>query len=170
MKKLILVVATTLMSLTAFAQAGKIAAGVYGSYVSKDPGLVGIGAKVQYNILDNVRPEASFTYFFEKDNYKSWEANVNVHYLFNLGAVNVYPLAGINYTHGKIDFPSIDLGDYGSYGGGSESEGKIGANLGAGIEFPFTDSITLGAEAKYTINKLYDNGSLVVGLGVTFKF
>ena len=170
MKKLILAVVAALISLTAFAQSGKIAAGVYGSYVSKDPGLVGIGAKVQYNILDNVRPEASFTYFFEKDNYKSWEANVNIHYLFNLGVVNVYPLAGINYTHAKIDIPSVSLGDYGTFGGGSSSEGKIGANIGAGIEYPFTDTIALGVEAKYTINKLYDNGSLVVGLGVTFKF
>ena len=70
MKKLILVVAAAIVSVSAFAQAGKVAAGVYGAYETKDPALFGIGAKVQYGVTDQIRPEASFTYFLKKDGLK----------------------------------------------------------------------------------------------------
>ena len=177
MKKIILVAVAALVSLSAFAQQGKIGAGVFGSYVTADPGLIGVGAKVQYNVLDQIRPEASFTYFLKKDNVKSWSADVNVHYIFNLGSVNVYPFAGVNYTYVKVDMPGVP-NEYLDYLDGidvpavptSASDKKIGANLGCGIEYPISETIAIAAEAKYTLNKLYNDGSLVVGLGVTYKF
>ena len=179
MKKIVLVAVAALVSLSAFAQQGKFAAGVFGSYVTADPGLIGVGAKVQYSVLDQIRPEASFTYFLKKDNVKSWSADVNVHYIFNLGSVNVYPFAGINYTYVKVDIPGVpnDLQD--QLDGldiavpaipSSASDKKIGANLGCGIEYPISETIAIAAEAKYTLNKLYNDGSLVVGAGVVFKF
>lgn len=174
MKKIVLVAVAALVSLSAFAQQGKIAAGVYGSYVTADPGLFGVGAKVQYNVLDQIRPEASFTYFLKKDNIKSWSADVNVHYIFNLGSVNVYPFAGVNYTYVKvdIDIPNVpaEYLEYLDVPAVSTSDKKIGANLGCGVEYPISETIAIAAEAKYTINKLYNDGSLVLGLGVTYRF
>lgn len=180
MKKIVLVAVAALVSLSAFAQQGKFAAGVFGSYVTADPGLIGVGAKVQYNVLDQIRPEASFTYFLKKDNLKSWSADVNVHYIFNLGSVNVYPFAGVNYTYAKVDFPGVanQYLDYLDDLDGidvpavptSASDKKIGANLGCGVEYPLSETIALAAEVKYTLNKIYNDGSLVLGLGVTYRF
>lgn len=152
MKKIVLVAVAALVSLSAFAQQGKLGAGVHATYITADPGLFGVTAKVQYNVLDQIRPEASFTYCFKKDNIKFWTADVNVHYLFDLGAVTVYPLAGIEYAHS------------------SASVKKWGVNLGCGVEYPLSESLALSAEAKYTLNKIYNDGSLILGAGVIFKF
>lgn len=159
MKKIFLAAVAAFISVTAFAQQGDFKAGlnlVYGSEIENP----GIGVKAQYYILDEVRPEASFTYFFKKDGLKLWDINANLHYLFDLGTVAVYPLAGINYSHVSADFGNNI----------SASEGKIGANIGGGIEYPLNDAISLGAEVKYTINNVFDNGQVVIGVGCTFKF
>lgn len=180
MKKIVLVAVAALVSLSAFAQQGKLGAGVFGAYATADPGLIGVGAKVQYNVLDQIRPEASFTYFLKKDGIKSWSADVNVHYIFELGSVNVYPFAGINYTYVKATMGVPNVKDYlpegfeGLVGDVpstvSASDKKIGANLGCGVEYPLSETIALAAEVKYTLNKLYNDGSLIVGAGVVFKF
>ena len=173
MKKIVLVAVAALVSLSAFAQQGKIGAGVFGSYVTADPGLIGVGAKVQYNVLDQIRPEASFTYCFKKDNIKFWTADVNVHYLFDLGAVTVYPLAGIEYAHSKVDMPKVQVPEGFEDlvpAAASASVKKWGVNLGCGVEYPLSESLALSAEAKYTLNKIYNDGSLILGAGVIFKF
>ena len=158
MKKIILVAVAALVSLSAFAQQGKLGAGVHATYITADPGLFGVTAKVQYNVLDQIRPEASFTYCLKKDHYTLWTADVNVHYLFDLGAVTVYPLAGVEYAHGKVDLQ------------GFQAAKKWGVNLGCGVEYPLSESLALSAEAKYTLNKIYNDGSLILGAGVIFKF
>lgn len=167
MKKIILVAVAALVSLSAFAQQGKLGAGVHATYITADPGLFGVTAKVQYNVLDQIRPEASFTYCFKKDNIKFWTADVNVHYLFDLGAVTVYPLAGVEYAHSKVDI-QVPEGYEDLVPSGSVK--KWGVNLGCGVEYPLSESLALSAEAKYTLNKIYNDGSLILGAGVIFKF
>ena len=73
------------MSVQAQNVKGDMAAGVNVAYGTKDGfSNFGIGAKFQYNLSDAIRIEPSATYFFKKDYTKMWDANVNIHYLFNV--------------------------------------------------------------------------------------
>ena len=74
---------------------------------------VGLGAKYQYNIIDNLRLEPNFNYYFKKDYLSMWDLSVNVHYLFTLyEGLNFYPLAGIGVAGGKAeDEPLGERGD-----------------------------------------------------------
>ena len=160
MKKLVFAVFATLFCVSAFAQQGTFAVGaqaVYGSEIKN----VGFGVKAQYSFTDPLRAEASFNYFLKKDGVSMWEINANAHYLFDLGGVSIYPLAGLNYSRVKV---TVDIPGVGSVSG---SDGKFGANLGGGVEFPLSETIALGAEVKYVLS---DYDQLVAGVGVTFKF
>ena len=157
----------------------------YGSEIKN----VGIGAKFQYGITDAVRGEASFNYFLEKDGLKMWDGNVNFHYLFNVDEkINVYPLVGLSYTNwgngGNEPPVFMDYNDNGKWdsdepaydydgndwegGSSSESEGKLGVNVGIGAEYQLNEKWSVGAELKYQIISNYNQ--LVLGVGVTYKF
>lgn len=128
----------------------------------------GIGAKFQWNVINNLRLEPSFNYFFEKDMVGMWDLNANVHYQFALGqVVSLYPLVGLSIMGVSVDVPEIDLGPYGSYGG-SASDTEIGANIGAGADFKVAESWTVNVEAKYRISG--DWSRFIATAGVAYKF
>ena len=56
----------------------------------------GIGAKFQCELVDAFRVEPSFNYDFENANWRSWDVNVDFHYVVNVSnKFDVYPLAGL---------------------------------------------------------------------------
>jgi outer membrane protein X len=129
----------------------------------------GIGAKFQYNVMNPLRLEGSFTYFLKKDNLTMWDLSVNAHWLFPIAdKVTVYPLAGLGMLGTKVSVPSIDLGELGSYGGGSASDSEIGFNLGGGIDYKLTDKLILNAELKYKLGNNWNR--LLISAGVAYKF
>ncbi|MBQ9184706.1 MAG: porin family protein [Bacteroidales bacterium] len=159
MKKLVIAVVALLMSISAFAQQGDKAIGVnlvYGSEIKN----IGLGIKGQYFFLDNVRGEASFNYFMKKDNVKLWELNANAHYMLGNESMWFYPLAGFNLANVKAEY-------YLNGGTISDSESKLGLNLGAGIQFPVSEMLDFTAEAKYVIS---DYDQFVIGIGLLYKF
>ena len=96
-----------------------------------------------------------------------WDINLNAHYLFTLSdKVKVYPLAGISYTNWKFDDGGDDDYDYGGDDGGST--GKIGFNLGGGIQYDLTEKVFLNGEIKYQYIDHFDQ--LVFGVGIGYKF
>ena len=197
MKKLILTLVVALVSACSFAQVkGDKAVGVNLSYGTEISNL-GIGVKGQYNFTDNIRGEASFDYFLEKDGLKMWDINVNAHYLFPItDKIKVYPLVGLTYANFSVG--SIDYGwdeDWSSrskkgqlrksnywYGyddddddddddeseSGSSSESKFGVNLGGGISYDITDKWAVNFEVKYQL--ISDFNQAVFGVGVAYKF
>lgn len=133
---------------------GETAAGVNMVYGSEIKSL-GLGARFQYGVLDQLRAEVGFNFFFEHD-HKTWcDVNVNAHYL--LGLLNdqffLYPLVGLNYTMAKYN---------------SDEENHIGLNVGAGAEYEITDHIGVNLEYRHTIVRKVDQG--VIGLGINYKF
>lgn len=118
----------------------------------------GAGVKFQWNVIDRLRLEPSFNYFFKKDFVSMWDFNANVHYLFPVSSkVSLYPLAGLSV-----------LGAKASVMGFSSSATEIGANLGGGVDFNLTKNWVLNVEAKY---KISGEWSRFVGLvGVGYKF
>lgn len=166
-KMAIVVVAATMTAFTASAQEkGDMAAGV-NLVLGTGDALTnfGIGAKFQYNILDPLRLEASFTYFLPKDygfgvvKMNMWDLGVNAHWLFRMNdKLNLYPLAGL----GILGYNSKIAG----IGGGGDSDFAL--NIGGGVDFKVSEKILLNAEAKYKIGGVWDR--FLVSAGVGFMF
>jgi len=171
LKSMIIAIAAVTMSVAVNAQEkGDMAVGgnlVFGSGDSYSN--MGVGAKFQYNVTKPIRLEGSFTYFFEKDLASMWDLSVNAHYLFPVAnQINVYPLAGVGILGTKVNIPTIDLDDWGIYGGGSASTSEVCFNVGGGIDFKITDKLILNAEVKYKIAS--DWNRLLLSAGIAYLF
>lgn len=156
MKKILFTFAMLLVGMTSFAQQGATWVGANFSYgLHSDYKNFGVGAKVQYEFVNNWRAEVSGDYFFKKDYLSMWDANLNVHYLIHAGSLTIYPLAGFTL-----------LGETLKIGGYSNSDSDFGFNIGAGLEYPISDGIKLNLEGKYQYVKDWDRP--VISLGVAF--
>lgn len=162
MKKILTLVCAMMMGF-GFANAqvhqGETAVGVnlvYGSEIEN----LGVGARFQYGVLDQLRAEVGFNYFFEKNHMSWWDVNINAHYLLGLwnDRLFIYPLAGINYT--MVDFKG-ELNNLGE-------ENHVGLNLGAGVEYELDEHFGVNFEYRHTIIRKVDQG--VFGLGINYKF
>lgn len=124
---------------------------VYGSEIES----LGLGAHFQYGILDQLRGEVGFNYFFEHNHLSWWDVNLNAHYLVALknDQFYIYPLAGLNYTMTKL---------------AGDEENHVGLNLGAGLEYEFNEHWGANVEYRHTIIRKVDQG--VIGFGVNYKF
>jgi len=128
----------------------------YGSRIES----MGLGARFQYGILDQLRAEVGFNYFFEHKHMSCWDVNINAHYLVGLWneQLYIYPLAGINYT--MVDYKG-ELNEKGE-------ENHVGLNLGAGVEYELNEHWGVNLEYRHTIVRKVDQG--VIGLGLNYKF
>lgn len=179
MKKILTLVCAMMLGI-GFANAqvhqGETAAGlnlVYGSEIEN----LGIGARFQYGILDHLRAEVGFNYFFEKDHISWWDVNINAHYLVGLWNEKLffYPVAGLNFTM-KTNKQETVLGNDGRPvidSNGQEVKTKKeynhpGLNLGSGIEYEINDHFGVNFEYRHTIIRKVDQG--VFGLGINYKF
>ena len=148
---------------------------LYGTEV----GSVGFGAKFQVNIIQALRAEGEFDYFLKKDYVSAWNASVNFHYQFTVAnGLRVYPLAGVTYMRMISDNEGLVKDIFGPYASNysvdaSTSDGKFGANLGAGIECDLSDSWKINYETKYQLlGKVLGKGidQVVFSAGVAYKF
>lgn len=162
MKKILFLVCAMMMGMgVAQAQVhqGETAVGanlVYGSEIES----LGLGARFQYGILDQLRAEVGFNGFFEHNHTSWWDVNLNAHYLVGLSndRLYIYPLAGVNYTMTKVKLP----------GEASDEENHVGLNLGAGVEYELTEHFGVNVEYRHTIIRKVDQG--VFGVGLNYKF
>ena len=129
---------------------------------------IGIGATAEFGILEKLSIAPSFIYYLPKEegpikvNWFEINADANYYFLQDEG-FQVFGLAGVNYSHVKV---KSDV-DFGPFGGNYEaSDGKIGLNLGAGVNLDLGGNIMPFANLKYVI---IDDGQLVIGAGVKFK-
>lgn len=138
----------------------------------------GIGAKFQYNVTNPIRLEADVDYWFKNKGMDVFDVTANVHYLFNVGSkLKVYPLVGIGYAHcgwgADFSFDEDDYKDLWSRSSdddfeGSSSSSKFLFNVGAGVEYPITEKLAIGAEIKYQYIQHFSR--LPISIGVTYKF
>ncbi len=144
---------------------GDMAAGVGATFsIGDGETWTGIGAKFQYNVMDPLRLEANFVYFLPKHKVSMWDLMVNAHWLFKVSdRINIYPLAGLGVLGAST--PKIDLGEFGSVGGGSVTD--FAFNVGGGVDFFLSDSFFINAEAKYMVS---GGGSFMPSVGVGFAF
>lgn len=156
MKKfLVLMIVAALGCGVAMAQKGQMAVGgnlLYGTEIN----MVGLGAKFQYGITNEIRGEASFNYYFRNKGFHMWDLNVNAHYLFDIAPkFRAYPLAGLTVVNK-------------GYNDTDESITRFGLNLGGGCEYDVASNVTINAEFKYSIVSTIDQA--VFGIGAVYKF
>ncbi len=161
MKKFIIAASMIFLGLgSAFAQQGKQAVGGSLSYGTETES-VGIGAKYQYNITNEIRIEPSMDYFFKNNGLSMFDINANVHYLVPIASnVKIYPLAGFTFTSWHQD---LGIGE-----GFGASTSKFGVNLGAGMEFALDRNWSMNFEVKYQL--ISDLDQAVFNLGVAYSF
>ena len=160
MKKILTLVCALVLGMSigqAQVRQGETAVGanvVYGSEIES----LGIGARFQYGVLDQLRAEVSLNHFFEHKNTTWWDVNLNAHYLVGLweNKLYVYPLAGLNYT--MVNFKHDEKGE----------ENHVGLNLGAGLEYEINEHVGVNMEYRHTIIRKVDQG--VIGFGLNYKF
>ena len=161
-----------LSSMTMFAEQGDTWAGVNVMNVGVNSNYVnlGFGAKIQYEVLKNLRGEASFNYFLKKDYHTMWDANINVHYLFHFGKLTVYPLVGgglMDRTY-EDTYLQVAPDQYDVISGDIFSDRYLGANVGAGLEYPVNDWLKVNAEGKCQFVQHHDPRP-VISVGIAFK-
>lgn len=127
----------------------------------------GLGAKFQWNALDQLRIEPSVNYFFRKDNIAIWDLSGNIHYLFSVvdDKVIVYPLVGLGIQ--GIDVDGVDINWDGFNFNSSHSSTDFAFNVGGGIDVMLTDNLVGNFEFKY---KISDNNRAIMSLGIAYKF
>lgn len=154
-----------MISVSAFAQKGDMKLGVLAGYGTeiKSPGF---GAKFHYGLTDEIRLAPGFIYFLPKTELgvKStiWNLDLDGNYIFSdNGDMGFHGVAGLNITGWSFSYDEELAGyDY------SASSTKIGINVGAGMNYSFSDKMHLLLEAKYVLS---DFDQLVISAGLMFN-
>jgi hypothetical protein len=158
MKKLVLI-AVIFLAATSFSnevQAQvKNRVGFMLAAASGDIDMIGLGGVGEFAVMEKltIAPQLIFYFPEERGNVdvNVFELNINANYYFyNHDIFEFYGLGGLNYTRVKVDFD----------GGGDSSDGEMGLNLGAGINFelgkkfiPFSElRLTLGEYDQFVFN------------------
>jgi len=167
MRKILTLVCALTLALAAQAQVqqGETAVGanlVYGSEIES----LGLGARFQYGILDQLRAEVGFNGYFEHNHTTWWEVNLNAHYLLNLYQQRLYfyPIGGLNYTMANHKESYERGGKWYEKG----EENHIGLNVGCGFEYELDPHFGVTLEYRHTIVRKVDQG--VFGVGLNYKF
>lgn len=129
----------------------------------------GLGVKFQYGIMDQIRLEPSFNYYFKADNISMWDLSVNGHYLIPIKAnkkLTVYPIGGLALVGIKVSTDPIVTSE-GIIPGTDFSATNLGINVGCGIEYILNSKISINGEVKYQIVEDY-NRPIISG-GINYK-
>ncbi|OSY88943.1 hypothetical protein WH52_04570 [Tenacibaculum holothuriorum] len=146
MKKLTFTVLFLILSATAFSQTKLGAQLVYGTNTE-----FGAGAKAIFSITDKINLSPSINYYFGKSaagvaSTSFFEVNADAHYSFESDdKLTFYPLVGLNYTRSKASVSVLGV---------SASTSSFGVNLGGGLNYDLSSSITGLIEAKYVLGNL----------------
>lgn len=125
---------------------------------------LGIGARFDYAITDQILLAPDLLYFFGKSesgfDLNWFDINLNGNYLFNISNPDIIPygLAGFNIAIVSVDY------DAGSFFEGSSSSTDIGFNLGGGADFVVGNLFVFG-ELRYVLSSA---DQLVIAGGVKF--
>ena len=165
MKKLFTMLCAVLMSTAMMAQEGSMYVGGhlnYGMYSNRNE--FGLGVFGQYEFIDQWRGDLSANYYFEQNDISSWDISANLHFVYPIQmGFHVYPLAGIclDYVHANVQYLDIErkIQTY------TRTTSRVGANLGAGVEYKLGKSLKAIGEVKYQLLKGYSRPVITIGLG-----
>ena len=153
------------MSVGLFAQKGEKSIGLRGGY-DVDNGNFGAGIQLNYNLTNHLRVAPNFNYFFEKDGFTTYDANIDFQYLIPITQrLKLYPIVGASMIHGKTE-TSITID--GSKKTVTNKDTEFGANLGAGVQFDFCKRWFVHADYTYKWMSNLDRSNVALGVGWKF--
>lgn len=157
MKKLFLTLCVALFSVGAFAQEkGEMAVGGSLNF-NTDASTLGIGARYQYFIIDNLRADGEFVFYFPKNDVTSFTLLASANYLLPIAdQFAVYPIAGFGIGHSSVSHEGHD----------SITSTDFIGQFGAGAQYFFTDKLGVNFDAKYQFGS---GGAFVLAAGVIYK-
>ncbi|MCM1484270.1 MAG: porin family protein [Muribaculaceae bacterium] len=145
---------------------GEKSVGLRGGYSTTHNSPVA-GLFFQYRFTEHFRLSPEIDYYFRHDHTDAYALNVNADIPISLGAdspVNIYPLAGLNFTSWNVHHPgSTDQSD-----DTSTRTSRMGVNAGAGIEYYATPTLKFALEAKYAYVKHFDGAVITLSIGYVF--
>ena len=100
--------------------------------------------------------KASYNGYFRRNFWASWDVNINLHYLIEVAdQLEIYPLLGATFCHGQFKVDAKDSNDGDAY---SHKYGKLGLNIGAGIQYSINEHLFVKGEAfwKYVPSRELD--------------
>ena len=107
----------------------------------------GLGANLQFYATDDFRVEASYNGYFRRNFWASWDVNINLHYLIEVAEqLEIYPILGATFSHGQFKVDAKDSQDATAY---SHKYGKLGLNLGGGIQYSINEHLFVKGEAYW---------------------
>jgi len=112
---------------------------------------VGLTVKGEIGITDEIAVTPNISYFFGSGSFDIIEK------------LTVYPLVGLDYSRYRIGTSSFLFDDVQDVG---VSNGALGANIGAGAQWQFTDNLSVYFEPKFVASNY---SQVVVNAGVLFK-
>jgi outer membrane protein X len=168
MKKLMMIAMMMLMGIGAFAQEGKMAVGVnvgIAPSLMKEYNPVILGAKFQYEFVENFRAELAGNLFTKKNGYGLWDAELNFHYLFPVAdGIKVYPAAGAVLMGTMIKDANKNYTGF-------------GFNAGAGVEYTLSNQLKFNCDVKYlgvskkeSGEKVIDASGVTIAVGIAYVF
>ena len=161
-------------------QQGDMAFGGHVShYMESNFSLTGIGARFRYTIMEQMRVEGTFTYFFPKEivsfgdllsaNISMLNFSVNAHYLFPVtDRITLYPLVGLGFLGVRTTGTVLGINV-------QNSDNFATLNIGGGVDIQVADNISINIEPKLLRTVSGDNnrdnlGGFVISAGVMFNF
>ncbi|SNR15071.1 outer membrane beta-barrel protein [Tenacibaculum jejuense] len=152
MKKLTFTFLFMMISIAMFSQTKVGIQAAYGTSAE-----FGIGAKATFRITDKFHASPSFNYFFGESTQGASSSligiNADAHYVLSQkDGLSLYPLAGLNVTRSSA-----------SAFGFSASVTEIGFNVGGGLNYNLSSSLTGVFEAKYVLSA-FDQALFSIGV------
>lgn len=114
----------------------------------------GLGVKLQAPLGRHLRIEPEIIYFNENHDVTTLHLNVNVHYLLPMSSrLNIYPFAGVGYSHWGYVGPNAN---------------RWGVNLGGGIDYDL--GRRWGFMGELRVNAVSRETQIIPTLGVKYQF
>lgn len=143
--------------------AGEKSLGLLAGYNTYNKSAVA-GFEFTYRFSKNFRLAPDVYYAFRNERRDALIINANAHFPIPCSRrVNIYPLAGINYstwTFRHYDPANAD--------DSTSRDSRLGLNAGAGADFAMGGNLRLGAEASYTFIKSYGGAAVVAKIAYLF--
>lgn len=163
MKKIIYITVSILFLFSAksFAQyEGTVGLGAHTGYATSIKS-VGAGVNLHYYRTNRTRLAPSFTYYLPRKGQSAWQIDADAHYVLPVSWLfSVYPIAGLNYSHFKLDASKSS-----AVGEQDWTKNRIGANLGLGLQYDFRYKARVNVEYKYQFIKDFSQSVVMVGIG-----
>lgn len=156
MKKIIMVMMLTVISMGVFAQTkkGDTSVGFNVGYAFDTENAL-FGLDLRHNLTNEFRLAPSMTYLAKNQGISALMLDLNAHYVFKLNdQFGFYPLGGLNLSFWNP--------------GGDDTLTRFGVNIGLGAEVYATEQVSVALETRYNIVKDIDQALMAVRIGYKF--